>query len=66
MWQRMYELDFVEPKMLSNNVMTDKLEEISYEDKRFLRIMNEQTIKVGNLYQTPLSLSNPAMMLPNN
>ena len=39
MWQRMYELDFVEPKMLSNNVMTDKLEEISYEDKRFLRIM---------------------------
>ena len=65
MWQRMYELDFVEPKMLSNNVMTDRLEEISYEDKRFLRIMNEQTIKVGNHYQTPLSLRNPAM-LPNN
>ena len=64
MWQRMYELDFVEPKMLSNNVMTDKLEEISYEDKRFLRIMNEQTIKVGNHYQTPLPLQNPAMMLP--
>ena len=50
MWQRMYELDFVEPKMLPNNVMTDKLEEISYEDKSFLRIMNEQTIKVGNHY----------------
>ena len=66
MWQRMYELDFVEPKMLSNNVMTDRLEEISYEDKRFLRIMNEQTIKVGNHYQTPLPLQNPAMMLPNN
>ena len=66
MWQRMYELDFVEPKMLSNNVMTDRLEEISYEDKRFLRIMNEQTIKVGNSCQTPLLLQNPAMMLPNN
>ena len=65
MWQRMYELDFVEPKMLSNNVMTGKLEEIYYEDKRFPRIMNEQTIKVGNHYQTPLSLRNPAM-LPNN
>ena len=65
-WQMMYELDFVEPKMQSNNVMTDKLEEISFEDKRFLRIMNEQTIKVGNHYQTPLSLQNPAMMLPNN
>ena len=66
MWQRMYELDFVEPKMLSNNVMTDKLEEISYKDKRFLRIMNEQTIRVGNHHQTPLPLRNPAMMLPNN
>ena len=62
-WQRMYELDIVEPKILSNNVMADKLEEI-YEDKRFLRIMNEQTIKVGNHYQTPLPLQNPAMMLP--
>ena len=28
--------------------------------------MNEQTIKVGNHYQTPLPLQNPAMMLPNN
>ena len=62
----MYELDFVEPKMLSNNVMTDRLKEVSYEDKRFLRIMNEQTIKVGNPCQTPLPLQNPAMMLPNN
>ena len=50
MWQRMYELDFVEPKMLFNNLMTDKIEEISYEGKRVLRIMNEQTIKVGNQY----------------
>ena len=62
----MYELDFFEPKMLPNNAMTDKLEEISYEDKRFMRIINEQTIKVGNHYQTPLPLRNPAMMLPNN
>ena len=44
----MYELDFVESKVLPNNVMTGKLEGISYEDKRFLRIMDEQTIKVGN------------------
>ena len=62
----MYELDFVESKVLPNNVMTGKLEGISYEDKRFLRIMNEQTIKVGNHYQTPLPLQNPAMMLPKN
>ena len=41
-------------------------EEISYEYKRFPRIMNEQTIKVANHYQIPLPLQNPAMMLPNN
>ena len=46
--------------------MTDKLEEISYEDKRFLKIMNEQTIKVSNHYQSPLPLQNPPMILPNN
>ena len=56
MWQRMYEVNFVEPKMLSNNVMTDKLEETSYGEKWFLRTMNEQTIKVGNHYQTNLPL----------
>ena len=46
--------------------MTDKLEEISHEDKRFLKIMNEQTIKVSNHYQSPLPLQNPPMILPNN
>ena len=28
--------------------------------------MDEQSIKVGNQYQTPLPLQNPAMMLPHN
>ena len=64
MWQSMYEQDSAEPNMVFDNVMTDKLEKISYEDKRFLRIINEQTIKVGDDYQTLLSLHNPAMMSP--
>ena len=66
MLQRMYELDFVEPKMLFNDVVTDKIETASYEDEKFLRIMDEQTIKVCNHYETPLPLRYPAMMLPNN
>ena len=64
-WQRTYELDIVEPKILFSNVMIDKLKEIC-EDKRFLRIMNEQTIKVGNHYQAPPPLRNPAVIMPNN
>ena len=66
MWQRIYKLDFVEPKILFNNVMIDKLEEIFYEDENFLRIMDEQTIKVGNHNRTPLPFRNPAMMFSNN
>ena len=35
MWQRMYELNFVEPKMQFNNLMTEKLEEILMKVKGF-------------------------------
>ena len=40
--------------------------EISNEDKRFLKILDAQTMKVGNHYQTPLPLKNSYVKLPNN
>ena len=46
--------------------MTNRLDESSYEDKKFLKIMEDQAVKVGNSYETPLSLRNPEMTLPNN
>ena len=39
--------------------------EISYEDKRFFKIMGEQVVKVENHYETPLLLQNPEITLPN-
>ena len=46
--------------------MTNRLDEISYEDKKFLKIMEDQVVKVGKHYETPLPLRNPEMTLPNN
>ena len=66
MIQRIYQLDFMEPRTKFKDLMTNRLNEISYEDKKFLKIMEDQVVKVGNHYKTPLPLRNPEMMLPNN
>ena len=39
--QRMYQLDFIEPKTKFKDLMTNRLGEISYEDKKFLKIMED-------------------------
>ena len=66
MLERMYQMDFNECSGKVLHVMTQKLEDISYENKKFLKLMDDQTVKVGNHYQTPLPLRNPVMKLPNN
>ena len=66
MFERMYQMDFNECSGKVLHVMTQKLEDISYENKKFLKLMDDQTVKVGNHYQTPLPLRNPVMKLPNN
>ena len=45
--------------------MTNRLDEIPYEDK-FLKIMEDQMVKVEKHYETSLSMRNLQMMLPNN
>ena len=42
------------------------MSEISNEDRRFLKILDPQDMKVGNHYETPLPLKNPDVKLPNN
>ena len=48
------------------DVMIQKLEDISYEDMKFLKLMDVQTVKLGNHNQTSLPLRTPAMKLSNN
>ena len=64
--QRMYQLDFIEPRTKFKGLMTNRLDEISYENKKFLKIMEDLVVKVGNHYKTPLLLRNPEITLPNN
>ena len=65
MFERMHQLDFNESSTKGHDVMTKNLEDI-YEDKKFLKLTDDQTVKVGNHCQTPLPLRNPVMKLPNN
>ena len=55
-----------EPCLKDADPVTKGLKEISYEDKRFLKIMLKETSKVGKHHQLPLPLRNDNMSLPNN
>ena len=66
MMQRMNQLDFIELRTKFKDLMTNRLGEISCEDKKFFKIMEDLVVKVGNHYETPLPVRNPEMMLPNN
>ena len=49
-FETMYQLDFNESTAKAHDVMTKKLEDISYVEKKFLKLMGDQTAKVGNDY----------------
>ena len=66
MLESMYQMDFNESSAKGYDVMNQKLEDISNEAKKLLKLMDDQAVKVGNHYQTPLPLSNLVMKLPNN
>ena len=55
MMQRTYQLDFIKPRTKFKVLMTNRLHEISYEDKKFLKIMEDQVVKVENHYETPFA-----------
>ena len=66
MMQIMYQLGFIEPRTKFKDLMTNRLDEIFYEDKMFLKIMEDQVVKIEDHYETPLPLRNPKMTQPNN
>ena len=62
----MYMTDFNEPYLKDADPVTKGLKEISYEDKRFLKIMQKEILKVGKHHQLSLPLRSNNMSLPNN
>ena len=63
---KMYQADFVEQKVRAENFFADYLQELSIEDRRFLDMMKNQTVRVGQHYQLPLPFKNPDVKMPNN
>ena len=66
MLKKMYMIDFNQPSLRNDYLIIRKLEGISCKDKRFLRIMEKETSKIGNHYLIPLPLQDEKMSLPNN
>ena len=65
MLMKLYMQDFVEPKTTQDEVC-DAFQEVSYKDKKFIKIMNEETVKIGRDYQTPLPFRSKEVHFPNN
>ena len=60
----MYESDFTEAK-LGKRSLSDT-EEISFEDKKFLEIMDKEIKQMDGHYQVPLPFRNANVAFPNN
>ena len=65
MLKLMYNTDFSETRLEGVGTGSANLEEFSYEDKKFLEMMDESTKKVDRCYQLPLPLKNHGKF-PNN
>ena len=61
-----YNANFNEEKTGKLGHSLVNIEEISFEDRKFLKIMDENSTKVGNHYQLPLPLENESMIFPDN
>ena len=66
MLRKIYMSDFQDTTSEREDCIIGKMSEISNDDRRFLKILDAQTMKVGNHYQIPLPLKNPDVKLPNN
>ena len=65
MLMELYMQDFVEPKTAKDEIC-DALQKVSYDDKKPIKMMNEETVKIGRHYQKPLPLRSKEVHFPNN
>ena len=62
MLQEMYNADFIEPIIGTSG----NIEEMSYEDQKFLKLTDENARKIGKHYQLPLPFRDKTNIFPNN
>ena len=65
MLMELYMQDFVEPKTAKDEIC-DALQKVLYDDKKPIKMMNEETVKIGRHYQKPLPLRSKEVHFPNN
>ena len=65
MLMKFYMQDFVEPKPTKDEI-SDVLQKVSYEDKKFIKMMNLETLKIGTHCQTTLLFRSKEVHFPNN
>ena len=63
MLKKMYMTDFNEPCLKDADSVTKRLQEISYQNRRFLKIMQKEISKVGKHHQLNMSLPNNQNMV---
>ena len=64
--KKLYAADFVENQTLPSNGINGKLNEVSAEDIKFLKLMDERCTRSDGHYQQPLPFRNSEVDLPNN
>ena len=65
MFKRMFDNDFSELRQLQLNIIGN-IEDISREDKKFLKILETGTKESGNHYEVSLPFKDTDVKLPNN
>ena len=65
MLRRMYEAGFTKPQ-LQPSTSSSKFKEFSFNDARFMELIDREVEHIDGHYQLPLPLKNPKLELPNN
>ena len=66
LFKKLYAADFMENQTLSSNGINAKLNEVSAEDIKFLKLMGKGCTSSDGHYQLPLPFRNSEVDLPNN
>ena len=66
MLKKIYEGEFTEQQGKFSSIIGEPLGEISHDDQQFLKLMDQETIKIDCHYVVPLPLKSKHVNLPNN
>ena len=64
--KRIYRVEFTEQQVKFSSIIGETLGEISHNDQQFLKLMNQEAMKVNDDYVVPLPLKSKDVNLPNN